>query len=246
MDGLLTFSGTNAIVMGAALVGGFASGLAGFAFGLVALGLWLHVLEPRIAGPLVVLGSLTSQFFSLAHVRRGFRLDLLWPFLVGGLIGTPVGVWLLDYADPLLFRRVTGSFLVVYAIYMLFWPPTRPLHAGGKMADGGIGFLGGVMGGLAGLSGAVPTAWCTLRGWNKDVSRAVYQPLNIAIQAFAVPVLFSAGLLNRDLGHYALLCLPALLVGAWLGLRLYARVDEKQFRNIVLWLLLASGISLFV
>jgi uncharacterized membrane protein YfcA len=34
-------------------------------------------------------------------------------------------------------------------------------------------------------------------------------------------------------------------VGVWLGLRIYMRLDEQKFRKLILWLLLASGISLF-
>lgn len=244
MSAAIPFDQTGLVVAGGALLGSFASGLAGFAFGLVALGLWLHVLSPQVAGPLVIVASLFAQCLSLIHVRRAFRFDLLWPFLVGGLIGTPVGVWLLAYTDPLLLRRGMGVFLIVYAGFFLLRPPVKPIHSGGRIADGGVGFVGGIMGGLAGLSGALPTAWCGLRGWSKDVSRTVYQPFNIAVQVAALPALLGAGLLTRQLGYYTLVCIPAMLVGVWLGLRLYVRIDEARFRRVVLWLLLASGGSL--
>jgi hypothetical protein len=35
-------------------------------------------------------------------------------------------------------------------------------------------------------------------------------------------------------------------VGTGLGLALYGRLDDAQFRRIVLWLLLASGVLLVV
>lgn len=244
MGAALPFDQTGLVVAGAAFLGAFASGLAGFAFGLVALGLWLHVLSAHVAGPLVIVASLITQTVSLLHFRRQVRLDLLWPFLVGAVVGTPLGVWLLAYADPLLMRRIMGAFLVAYASFFLLRPPLKPVHSGGRVADGGVGFVGGVMGGLAGLSGAVPTAWCGLRGWHKDTSRAVYQPFNIAVQLMALPALLGAGLLNRELGYYTLLCVPAMLVGVWFGVRVYRRIDEAQFRKLILWLLLASGASL--
>lgn len=246
MGAVLPFDTTGLVVAGAAFLGAFASGLAGFAFGLVALGLWLHVLNAHVAGPLVIVASLISQTLSLLHFRRAFRFDLLWPFIVGGVIGTPIGVWLLAYMDPLLLRRLMGAFLVLYASFFLLRPPVKPVHSGGRVADGGIGFVGGIMGGLAGLSGAVPTVWCGLRGWSKDASRAVYQPFNVVVQVAALPALFGAGLLSRELGYYTLLCIPAMLVGVWLGIRVYSRIDEAQFRKLILWLLLASGGSLLV
>ncbi len=235
-----------AVVAAGALLAAFAQGLSGFAFSLIALGVWLHVLAPKVAGPLAIACSLTAQCFALVHMSRHFRLQLLWPFLVGGLIGAPLGVWLLDYADPKIFRIGVGLFLLVYSSFMLLAKPMTPVRAGGRVADGGIGFVGGVMGGLAGLSGAVPTAWCMLRGWAKDVSRSVYQPFNAAVQAMAMITVLGAGTLTREVLDYILVSVPAMALGVWLGLKAYSRVSEVQFRRLVLWLLLASGISLVV
>ena len=38
--------------------------------------------------------------------------------------------------------------------------------------------------------------------------------------------------------------LPALLLGTWAGLELFGRLNEAGFRNIVLVLLFASGVTL--
>jgi uncharacterized membrane protein YfcA len=242
---LAAVSAQAAVVVAAgALLAAFAQGLSGFAFSLIALSVWLHVLAPKVAGPLAIACSLTAQCFAIVHMSRHFRLKLLWPFLIGGLFGAPLGVLLLDYADPKLFRIGVGLFLLAYASFMLFAKPMTPVRAGGRLADGGIGFVGGVMGGLAGLSGAVPTAWCMLRGWAKDTSRSVYQPFNAAIQAMAMATLLGTGTLTRDVVTYMLISVPAMALGVWLGLKAYSRVSEVQFRRLVLWLLLASGASL--
>jgi uncharacterized membrane protein YfcA len=38
--------------------------------------------------------------------------------------------------------------------------------------------------------------------------------------------------------------LPAPLLGTWLGMKLFGKLDENQFRKVVLVLLLASGAML--
>ena len=38
--------------------------------------------------------------------------------------------------------------------------------------------------------------------------------------------------------------LPCLLVGTWLGLKLFGRINEAVFRKVVLVLLLGSGVAL--
>jgi uncharacterized membrane protein YfcA len=97
------------------------------------------------------------------------------------------------------------------------------------------------MGGIAGLSGPLPTLWCGLRGWSKDAQRGVYQPYNLGVLGFTLGVYAVQGVVTARVLELALICLPMTLLGVWLGLRSYGRLDERQFRNLVLWLLLASG-----
>ena len=76
------------VVLGAALAG-FVQGLSGFAFGLVALAVWAWVLEPALAGPLVVFGSLVGQVVALPQLRLA-SLPRALPFVLGGLVGVSV------------------------------------------------------------------------------------------------------------------------------------------------------------
>jgi uncharacterized membrane protein YfcA len=239
----MTLVALTLIVMGA-LLAGFVSGLSGFAFGMVSIAFWLHAIEPAALAPLVVACSLIVQGYSLGTIRRGFDLARLWPFLVGGVIGVPLGIALLGTLDARLFRLIVGGFLVVYGGGMLLLRGLPLIRAGGRLADGACGFMGGFMGGFAGLPGPPPTIWTALRGWSRDQQRGVYQPFNAAMHVFALGGFASQGLITAAVGILLLICLPAVFAGAWAGLRLYDRVDDALFRRIVLVLLLVSGLTL--
>ncbi|WP_414155673.1 sulfite exporter TauE/SafE family protein [Pseudomonas sp. BNK-43-a] len=105
-----------------ACVAGFVQGLSGFAFGMVAMSFWAWGLEPRLAASLTVFGSLTGQLIAVFTVRRGFSWRLLWPFVLGGLAGIPLGVWVLPYLDMLWFKAVFGTLLVLWCPLMLLAP----------------------------------------------------------------------------------------------------------------------------
>jgi len=105
---------------------------------------------------------------------------------------------------------------------------------------------GGFVTGLAGLSSPLPTIWCGLRGWNADAQRAVYQPFNLAILAIVLCTYATQGIMTEQVWKLVLLCLPAKILGSHLGIRMYGRVNDQQFRALVLWLLLASGTVLTV
>lgn len=229
---------------GATFLAALASGLAGFAFALIASGIYLHLLDPAAAVALVLAGSLAAQAVTILRVRGGLSWPRLWPFLLGGVLGVPLGTALLDRLDPATFRFVIGLFLIGYSAFMLVVRDPPRLTAGGRPLDGLIGLIGGAMGGLAGLSGAIPTVWCGLRGWSRDEQRGVYQPYIVAMQGLAFVSLLVATPIAPRTGVLFLVCLPALLLGAFAGLAIYKRVGEAGFRRIVLVLLLASGLSL--
>ena len=69
---------TYAILLAGALAGGFVSGLAGFGTALMALGIWLYILPPAVAVPLVLICSVSSQISTLPSMWKllDFRLAL--------------------------------------------------------------------------------------------------------------------------------------------------------------------------
>ena len=104
-------------------------------------------------------------------------------------------------------------------------PPV--IRRGGRLADAAAGFTGGVMGGMASLSGPAPTIWVQLRGWNKNEQRGVNQPFNMAVLATTLLAAAVAGLLDRTFLVWAIVTVPTSLVGARLGLMLYGRVERR-------------------
>jgi uncharacterized membrane protein YfcA len=85
-----------------------------------------------------------------------------------------------------------------------------------------------------------------LRGWPADAQRAVYQAYNLTTLSVALLAYVTQGLLTAHVWGLALACLPATLLGTYAGIRVYGRIDPRQFRYLVLWLLLASGAILTV
>jgi uncharacterized membrane protein YfcA len=224
--------------------GGFVSGIAGFAFTLVALSFWVWQIDPKLLAPMGVFGSFVAQLLSLGAMRRNFEWKKLMPFLVGGVIGVPIGTTLLGVVNITMFRLFVGASLVVYSSYLLFFANGKPSAAGGRLADGVAGIVGGTMGGLAGIPGPAPTLWCTIRGWDKNTQRCIFQTFNVATEAFALVIYGANGTLTWPVAKVFAIMLPAILLPTLLGVWLYTRINAAYFRRIVLSLLLLSGMVL--
>lgn len=227
-----------------ALAGGFVSGLAGFGSALMALGIWLYAFPPSMAVPLVLICSIVAQTSTLPSFWKSIDFRLVWPFLIGGLAGVPLGTLLIAYADPHGFKVSLGVLLLVFPIALYFNSNPIAPSFGGRAADGMVGFAGGILGGLAGLSGPIPILWANLRGWGKDERRGIFQTFNWTVLSASLCLQAATGFVTQDAVWLALLALPATLFGAWLGARSYHALSDRNFRDVVLGLLFLSGAGL--
>lgn len=234
------------LILAGALTGGFVSGLTGFGTGLSALPFWLIVLPPVLASPLVVICSIVAQLQTLPSIWHAIEWRRVLPFILGGLVGVPLGTALLALVSVQGFRLLVGFFLVGYCSFMLLRKAAPTLSWGGRGADALVGIGSGLLGGLAGLSGVLPTVWASLRGWSKLQKRGLFQVFNTSILSVALLSQLLGGIVTAEVWRLALIALPATLLGAWLGRRLYLRLGDNRFDQIVLLLLLLSGISIIV
>jgi uncharacterized protein len=227
-----------------AFAGGFVSGLAGFGTALMALGIWLYVLPPSLAVPLILICSVVAQTSTLPSMWRSFDFALVWPFIFGGLAGVPVGTMLIAHADPKVFKLGIGLFLIVFPTVLYFNRAPVAIRFGGKWADAGIGFAGGILGSLAGMSGPLPILWASVRGWGKDERRGVFQIFNWTILLAALCVQAASGIIELKVLWLALLAFPGTVLGAFLGARVYHALSDRNFGDLVLGLLVISGAGL--
>lgn len=227
-----------------AIVAGFVQGLSGFAFGMVAMSFWAWTLDPRLAATLSVFGALVGQLLAVFTVRRGFNLRLLLPFVLGGLAGIPLGVAVLPHLDIAWFKALLGGFLALWCPVMLMARSLPPITVGGRLGDTVAGMAGGVLSGIGGFAGPVPTLWATLRGFGKDEQRAVIQNFNLSMLLVTMGVYLGSGVVTVQMLPYFAIVAPAMLVPTLLGARLYIGISEARFRQIVLGLLTASGVAL--
>lgn len=224
----------------------FVTGLAGFAFAIIAAAVWLHFLTPAQTAVLVAAFGLLVQGVSVWKLRRALRWRRLWPFLIGGAIGVPLGAAILHWATPAGLRAAIGGVLVLFSLHSLVRPKLPSASDAGRVADGAVGVVNGVIGGASGLAGIAAVIWCGLRGWSPAEQRAVFQPTGVAVFLMTGLWLGGAGMIGSDTLVLLLVGLPFLALGTWAGLRAFGRLDEAAFRRVVLVLLLLSGLSLLL
>src|SRR5258708_4972633 len=113
----------------------FVTGLAGFAFGMVAAGIWLFALTPAQTTTLIVGYALLVQGYSTWRLRRTILPSRLLPFVIGSAVGIPTGVAVLELASAVHLRAVVGLLLIAFSLYNLLRPKMPDLKGVGPAGD---------------------------------------------------------------------------------------------------------------
>ena len=226
------------------LAAAFVHGIVGFAFAIVAAGVWLHVLPPAQATTLIVAYALLVQGYAVWKLRHSLNASRLAPFVIGSALGIPIGIAALRWVHPSHLRTGVGVLLVLYSVYGLTRARLPAVPDAGRTADTSVGVLNGVLGGATGLAGLLPAIWSSMRGWPRDEQRAVFQPTAAATFVITILFLSGSGIVTQESIRLFAIGLPVLATGTWLGWRCYGQLNEDSFRRIVLIFVLLSGLLL--
>jgi len=153
---------------------------------------------------------------------------------------------LLTITDPRVFKASIGIFLVLYVLLMLISSNFSIKVNTDKSIDSFIGLISGLMGGFAALGGLLPTIWVGLQKLPKNTQRGTYEPFIFITSIVAVISFAVAGLYTIQMAYDLLKILPALIIGSWLGVKIYHVLDGEVFRRTILGLILAAGLVLLI
>ena len=231
-------------LVAAGLSGGFINGLAGFGTGLFALGWLLQVMPPQQAVAIVVLVTVLISIPGVWKVRKHIRAERQVRFLVPALFGMPLGFGLLQSLDMRMLSLLVAALMLVYGGYFSLQRNLPVISGNWHSVDVGVGFLGGVLGAMSGLSGAVPSMWIALRPWPKIEQRGALQPFNILILGIMSILMWREGIFDMTVLQAMLIVLPASLAGSLFGLWCFGKMPEGLYSRILIGLTLVAGVVL--
>lgn len=233
------------VLAGAALAG-FIQGLTGFAYGLVAMSVWIWFLEPRTVAALVVIGALSGQLTSKIATRSRPMQRRLFPYLAGAGVGVLLGLAILPAIDVAYFQLVVGAFLLIWCPIMLSWHRMPTVSSANPGADAVVGILAGAMAAIGGLSGPLPVLWTSLQRLDKEVQRSIIQDFNFTILSVTFIGYVLSGHIRLEMFITMVYLVPISLMATIIGLAMFRLASQNLFRNIILSILTVSGAILVI
>lgn len=230
-------------LLAGAACGGFINGLAGFGTALLSLGIWLQIMPPWQAVAIVAVMSVLSGLQSLWLIRNdlGNGATRLPRFILPALIGIPLGSAALNLINAQALKLAIAGFMLLYGAFFALRRSLPQIERQMPVADATIGFLGGILGGAASLSGVLPTMWCAMQPWTKGETSAVLRPYNVTILGITIAFFAWHGYYSQQTLLFIAIALPATLISSQIGIAVFRRLTDVQFRRLLVWLLFVSG-----
>ena len=232
---------TTDLAWAAAIVffGAAIKGFAGFGGAIFAIPLMIVVFGPAVAVPLVVLLEIPTTIQLWPRAVRSANWRLIAPIGIAHIVTIPLGTFVLVAMDPDLLRRGTGLLVLgLVAAMWLGWHYRGEVRVSASVIAGA---LAGLLAGIAAMGGTVIALY--LLSFPDRVERIRGTILTLAgmVITYLVVMHLYHGLTSSLTVWRTIVLTPAVLIGAWIGTRLFISSSEILFRRVGLICIATAG-----
>ena len=216
----------------------------GFGIGVASFPLLLLLLEPQTA--VVVINTVSLPMFLLViwQTRQHIPVGQVLPIAAAGMVGVPVGIFILRDADTVFLRIAIAALILSLTLLAAFntrWtlPKSTPVGLG-------AGFVVSVMLNAFGVGGALMAlAWLSHR-MSSHALRGSLSLYFLVVEGAGVIGYGASGLLTAErLQLIAVSMLPVAL-GFLVALLILRRINEVMFRRLVIMAIVATSMMVLV
>lgn len=230
------------IALLAVAVGATIMGTVSFGMGLVVAPVLLLFMAPKPA--IVTVNAIIPILLLLVLLStwRHLQLRRLAELSIGGVLAVPLGVLVLEFANPTVLRITIGIailFLGVLNLLNIRLPLARRPGSGLL-----IGFLTALSITTISIGGPLAASYVIAQEWRREQMRAALAFYFICTYVVAFALYYAIGLVEQDTLINIALLLPSLAVGFGAGALLARRMKESVFRYVAIGVIITGSLVL--
>jgi uncharacterized protein len=242
---LTTFQWTVAI-LSAMLVGVGKSGLNSISIITVTTLAWVFgsKISTGILLPMLIVGDILA----VLYYKRTVHWQSFWRLLPWIILGILVAVWVGKDLDEKMFKTLMAN-IVLITVIGLFWLEKQPLNhvSESKGFSGTLGMATGFTTMVGNQANGFSTVYLMSMHLSKNHFIGTNAWLFLFVNVFKLPFhVFSWHTVNTRSLSVNLILVPFLIMGFYAGLFIVKNIDEKQYRQVILWLTALAAVFIFL
>lgn len=222
----------------------FVKGLCGFANTLVFSTILSFGVDNINISPIELLLGYPSNVIISWKERKSVNWRVCLPLAALVLLGNIPGILLLKNVDTQLIKSIFGFVIIGIGIEMLLREKSKKAKES-KVLLIIIGMISGILCGLYGI-GALLAAYVGRVTDNSQSFKANICMVFIVENTFRIIMYLATGIITLQSFKQALMLIPFMLLGLFVGMKSSSVLDEKLVKKIVIIMLIISGAALVV
>jgi uncharacterized protein len=235
----LTPSDLVVMLLGLA-IGAFARGYSGFGFSAILVSSWALVTDPARAVVVALCLEVSASIMQAVSVWREVPWKRVGLLMAGAVIGTPLGVLLLASLAPQPLKLGIGVFVLISAA-LLYWGLSFKTRAS-DASTMAVGVASGLANGSVAMGGLPVALFLAADADTPQRIRAAVIAYFFLLDLTGLVFLAQRKLVTGETLSIALLSLPIVALGVWLGGRRFLGTTPDAFRRSTLMLLMLIAI----
>lgn len=214
----------------------------GFGFSVIATPFLLLIFQPAETIQIILIYSLIISTVLIKNNSKNIDYGILKRFIAGSIAGMPLGMVIFLLIDTEKLKLIVSVMIIVLTIMLIFRFRIKET----KRRDLGVGAISGAFTTSMAMSGPPLLLYFsgtdTEKAKLRDTTLAFF--LFIAFFSLIIQLIFAGT--NMTTWIASGLGLPLVLIGLFLGQKLFKKINQNAFRIMVYCLLLFTGIYLFI
>lgn len=223
-------------------------GLTGFGPALIIVPFFTAIIGIQFALPAAAIFDTIAGLLLLTTVFKQISWKFCFPLMISIAIGSFIGAHTVFIVSPALIQILIGIFIFLFGLYLWLTNSQKILIKNidkQKVLFGATiaGFLGGITGGMIGMSGPILVIYLKYF-FSKEFFRTQLITIFLVENVVRLIIYYKGGLLGFEESKSFITCLPALLIGLWVGHALQVHISEKHFNRVVSSILILVSLKL--
>ena len=215
-------------------------GFNGFGFSATCISGFSFILPAIEIVPIILILEVLISILMIPYIRNKIDWNLIIKILIGIIVGSPIGLFLLKYLPPELTHLIICLLIIFLAILLMTGYSNQKIN--NNYAKISTGFIAGTINGFSLLGGMPIALFLLVTKIQPAIIRGSLAALFFLTDTYAFVLSFFAGIVDITAIYRTVPLIIILPIGVYIGDKFFVKSKEKTYRKVVFYFLIFISI----
>ena len=215
-------------------------GFNGFGFSATCISGFSFILPAIEIVPIILILEVLISIFMIPYIRNKIDWNFIIKILIGIIIGSPIGLFLLKYLPSELSHFIICLIIIFFSILLMKGYSNNKIN--NDYAKISTGFIAGTINGFSLLGGMPVALFLLVTKIKPAIIRGSLAALFFLTDIYAFILSFYGGIVDMTTIYRTLPLIIILPIGVFIGDKFFVKSKEETYRKVVFYFLIFISI----